>query len=90
VERRSPTCLLHRRDEYRLTPALGTDGTRLHDLRHNYATAAPGRRSDPKIVSERLGHASVAFTSTQYSHVLPGVDRQAAESIADLMLGRVG
>jgi hypothetical protein len=53
----------------------------------------PGRRFsgiNPKIVSERLGHASVAFTLTQYSHVLPGVDRDAAQTMADLMLGRRG
>jgi integrase len=35
---------------------------RLHDLRHSYATAALSVGVHPKIVSERLGHASVAFT----------------------------
>ena len=53
-----------------------------------YATAALAAGVHPKIVSERLGHASVAFTLTQYSHVLPGVDREAAQTMADLMLGR--
>ena len=61
---------------------------RLHDLRHSYATAAVAAGVHPKIVSERLGHASVAFTLTQYSHVLPGLDREAAQTMADLMLGR--
>ena len=57
-------------------------------MRHSYATAALAAGVNPKIVSERLGHASVAFTLTQYSHVLPGVDQQAALTMADLMLGR--
>jgi integrase len=33
----------------------------------------------PKIVSERLGHASVAFTLDTYSHVVPGLQEAAAE-----------
>ena len=58
------------------------------NLRHSYATAALKAGINPKIVSERLGFASVAFTLTQYSHVLPGVDRDAAQTMADLMIGR--
>jgi integrase len=37
-------------------------GIRLHDVRHCYATAALASGTSPKIVSERLGHASAAFT----------------------------
>jgi integrase len=33
----------------------------------------------PKIVSERLGHASLAFTLDTYSHVVPGLQEAAAE-----------
>ena len=39
----------------------------------------------PKIVSERLGHTSVAFTLDTYSHVVPGLQEAAAESF-DKML----
>lgn len=74
----------------RLVARLKLPAIRLHDLRHSYATAALAAGVNPKIVSERLGHASVAFTLTQYSHVLPGVDRDAAQTVADLMLGRKG
>ena len=35
----------------------------------------------PKVVSERLGHATVAFTLDTYSHVLPGIQKDAAERI---------
>jgi integrase len=40
-----------------------------------------------KIVSERLGHASVAFTLSQYTHLLPGLDRDAAGTVAAILLG---
>jgi integrase len=57
---------------------IGLARIRLHDLRHSYATAALAAGVSPKIVSERLGHASVAFTLSQYTHLLPGLDRDAA------------
>jgi integrase len=60
---------------------------RLHDLRHSYATAALKSGVNPKIVSQRLGHASVGFTLSVYSHALPGADREAANAIAGLILG---
>ena len=43
---------------------------------------------NPKVVSERLGHASVAFTLQLYSHELPSVDEEGAKEVADLILGR--
>ncbi|THJ37371.1 tyrosine-type recombinase/integrase, partial [Candidatus Frankia alpina] len=67
--------------------AAGLPVIRLHDVRHSYATAALKSGVHPKVVSERLGHASVAFTLSAYSHVMPGMDRDAAGAIADLILG---
>ena len=32
-----------------------------------------------KVVSERLGHASAAFTIETYQHVLPGMQADAAD-----------
>ncbi len=58
----------------------------LHGLRHSYATLALASGVNPRIVSGRLGHATVALTLDVYSHVLPQQDRQAAEAIADLLL----
>jgi hypothetical protein len=43
-----------------------------------------------KVVSERLGHASVAFTLAQYTHLVPGLDRQAANLVAAHVLGPLG
>ena len=34
-----------------------------------------------KVVSERLGHASIAITLDTYSHVMPGMQEEAAEKI---------
>ena len=38
-----------------------------------------------KVISERLGHESPAFTLKQYAHVLPGMQAEAAERIANLI-----
>jgi integrase len=42
------------------------------------------------VVSERLGHANIAITMDTYSHVLPGLDEQAAGQVARLILGAGG
>jgi len=39
----------------------------------------------PKVVSERLGHATVAFTMDIYSHAIPALEAKAAQTIADLV-----
>jgi integrase/predicted RNA-binding Zn-ribbon protein involved in translation (DUF1610 family) len=57
----------------------------LHGLRHTYATLALSSGINPRIVSARLGHATVALTLDVYSHVLPQADREAAERIAALL-----
>jgi integrase len=69
------------------TRAAGLPRIRLHDVRHSYATAALKAGISAKVISERLGHASVAFTLQTYSHVIPGMDRDAAATVADLILG---
>lgn len=60
---------------------------RLHDLRHTHATLLLQAGVHPKIVSERLGHSSVSFTLETYAHVLPGMQAEAAELLADFVLG---
>jgi len=46
---------------------------RLHDLRHTHATLALQAGIHPKVVSERLGHASSGITLDTYSHVMTGM-----------------
>jgi integrase len=66
--------------------AAGLPPIRLHDGRHSNATAALAAGVPVKVVSERLGHASVAFTLQVYGHVLPGMDEQAANALARLIV----
>jgi integrase len=65
----------------------GLPRIRLHDLRRSYASAALAAGVPAKVISERLGHATIAVTMDIYSHVLPGLDREAADSVARLILG---
>jgi len=59
---------------------------RLHDVRHSYPTAAMKAGVSPKIISERLGHSTVAFTLQTYAHVIPSMDEAAASLTAALIL----
>jgi hypothetical protein len=56
-------------------------------VRHSYASAALAAGIPAKVVSERLGHATIAVTMDIYSHVLPGMDERAAQTAASLILG---
>jgi integrase len=58
---------------------------RLHDLRHTHATLALQAGVHPKIVSERLGHSTIAFTLDIYSHALGHMQTEAAQQIASLV-----
>lgn len=60
---------------------------RLHDLRHTHATIAVKAGVPVKVISERLGHESPAFTLKQYAHVMPGMQAEAAELIAAAVAG---
>jgi integrase len=64
----------------------GVRPIRFHDLRHTHATLLLGANDNPKVVSERLGHANVHITLDTYSHVLPNMQKQAAEKL-DRLLG---
>jgi integrase len=59
----------------------------LHDLRHTHATLALQAGVHPKVVSERLGHTTVAITLDIYSHTVPALQQDAAATIADLISG---
>ncbi len=58
---------------------------RLHDLRHTHATLALQAGVHPKVVSERLGHATVSITLDTYSHAIPALQEEAAALIAGLV-----
>lgn len=55
-------------------------------MRHTYATLALSNGVPVKVVSQRLGHASVRITYDLYSHVIPGDDQQAADTFIEKVL----
>ena len=65
--------------------AAGVPPIRFHDLRHTHASLALQAGVPAKVVSERLGHATVAFTLDVYSRVVPGLQEDAAQRIAALV-----
>lgn len=69
----------------RLVGELELPQIRLHDLRHTAASLMLAAGVHPKVVSERLGHASVAFTLDTYSHVAPAMESDAAERVAAML-----
>jgi integrase len=71
----------------RLAAAAGLTRITFHDLRHSYATGALKAGINPKVVSERIGHANVGFFLQTYAHVVRADDRDAAEQAAAFLIG---
>jgi integrase len=63
----------------RLVKRTGLEGVRFHDLRHTFASIMLLAGAKPKVISEALGHASVAFTMDTYSHIIEGMQAEAME-----------
>jgi integrase len=57
-----------------------------YSLRHSCATLLLAQNENPKVVSERLGHATVTLTLDTYSHVLPSMQQAATEKLERLLL----
>ncbi len=72
----------------RIVAKAGLPKIRLYDLRHTSATMLLSEGEHPKVVAERLGHASTNLTLDTYSHVLPSMQKQATNKMAKLMFGR--
>lgn len=69
-----------------LARRIGLQGIRLHDARHTHASLMLKQGIHPKIVQERLGHASIQITLDTYSHVVPGLQQAAATRFDDIVL----
>jgi integrase len=70
-----------------LTNAKLAQSLRLYDLRHSCATLLLSAGENPKVVSERLGHASIVLTLDTYSHVLPSMQQAATEKLERILYG---
>lgn len=69
----------------RAVKTSGLPAIRFHDLRHTHATMLLSANVHPKVVADRLGHASITITLDTYSHVLPALGREAADTIGQLL-----
>ncbi len=63
----------------------GLEGVRFHDLRHTFASLMLLRGAKPKVISEALGHASVAFTMDNYSHIIEGMQEDAMALLYEVL-----
>jgi len=72
----------------KLVKRAGLDGIRLHDARHTHASLLLKQGVHPKIVQERLGHATISTTLDLYSHVTPGLQEAAAAGFDKMVLSR--
>lgn len=72
---------LIRRSFKPLLRAASLPNIRFHDLRHTAATLMFTQGINPKVIQERLGHASIMLTLDTYSHVLPTMQREAADRL---------
>jgi integrase len=59
--------------------------TRLHDLRHSFASAMLKRGVHPKLVQAQLGHSRFQFTMDKYSHLMPGAKTGLSDVMADFI-----
>ena len=67
-------------------PALpGLPRKRFHDLRHTCATLLLAQDVHPRVVMEILGHSQISLTMDTYSHVVPSLQREAADRMDTLL-----
>lgn len=72
----------------KLVRRTGIKPIRFHDARHSHASLMLKQGTHPKIVQERLGHASIQVTLDTYSHVAPGLQEAAAVRFDQAFTGR--
>jgi integrase len=63
----------------------GLPRRRFHELRHGYATLLLAAGTDLKVVSQILGHSTIALTANTYTGVLPALQREASDRLATLL-----
>jgi len=78
-----PSILSH--EFARIAKKAGLENVRFHDLRHTFASLMFFRGAKPKVISEALGHSSVAFTMDVYSHIIEGMQEDAMALLDEVL-----
>ena len=78
-----PSMLSH--EFARIAKRAGLENVRFHDLRHTFASLMLLRGAKPKVISEALGHSSVAFTMDVYSHIIEGMQSDAMALLDEVL-----
>lgn len=73
------------RDFQKIVTHAGMPHLTLKGLRHAHATVMLTKGVHPKIVSERLGHSNISTTMDIYSHVIPGLQEKAANTVDEAL-----
>ena len=76
---------LGQREFSKIIKAADVKAIKFHGLRHTCATLLLKAGIHPKVVAERLGHKDVAITMNVYSHVLPGMQEEAASKLGSIL-----
>ena len=79
----NPSTLTH--NFARIARRAGLPGTRFHDLRHTFVSLMLLASIHHKIVSEMLGHSTVAFTLDVYSRVIKGLGQAAVRRLDEVL-----
>jgi integrase len=75
----------------RIAKKAGLQGVPSHDLRHTIASLMLLRGAKPKVISEALGHSSIAFTMDVYSHIIEGMQSDAMALLDEVLpIGKNG
>jgi integrase len=83
LEPLNPSVLTHNFNK--IARKAGLNGVRFHDLRHTFASLMLLRGAKPKVISEALGHNSVAFTMDVYSHIIEGMQSDAMALLDEVL-----
>jgi integrase len=79
----NPSVVIH--NFHKITAIVGISGCRFHDLQHTFASLMLMRGAKPKVISEALGHASVAFTMDVYSHIIEEMQEDAMALLDEVL-----
>jgi integrase len=69
----------------KIAKRAGLENVRFHDLRHTFASPMLLCGAKPKVISEALDHASVAFTLDTYSHIIEGIQSEAMALLDEIL-----